>query len=134
MIGSEEYFDQMIAWGARFCWLFTYMPVGNEAVPELMVSAQQRKFMYEQVRRFRESKPVFTLDFWNDGEYSEGCLAGGRVHLHINAGGGCEPCAFIHYSGTNIHTHTLLEALQTPLFTACKNGRPWNKTICGVHC
>ncbi len=24
MIGSEEYFDQMTAWGTRFCWLFTY--------------------------------------------------------------------------------------------------------------
>ena len=127
MIGSEEYFDQMIAWGARFCWLFTYMPVGNEAVPELMVSAQQRKFMYEQVRKFRESKPIFTLDFWNDGEYSEGCLAGGRVYLHINAGGDYEPCAFIHYSDTNIRTHTLLEALQAPLFTAYKEGQPWNK-------
>ena len=46
MIGSEEYFDQMVAWGARFCWFFTYMPVGSEAVPELMVSAAQRKFMY----------------------------------------------------------------------------------------
>ena len=127
MIGSEEYFDQMIAWGARFCWLFTYMPVGNEAVPELMVSVQQRKFMYEQVRKFRESKPIFTLDFWNDGEYSEGCLAGGRVYLHINAGGDYEPCAFIHYSDTNIRTHTLLEALQAPLFTAYKEGQPWNK-------
>lgn len=127
MIGSEEYFDQMIAWGARFCWLFTYMPVGNEAVPELMVSARQRKFMYEQVRKFRESKPIFTLDFWNDGEYSGGCLAGGRVYLHINAGGDYEPCAFIHYSDTNIRTHTLLEALQAPLFTAYQNGQPWNK-------
>lgn len=27
MIGSEAYFDQMIAWGAKFCWFFTYMPV-----------------------------------------------------------------------------------------------------------
>lgn len=127
MIGSEEYFDQMVAWGARFCWLFTYMPVGNEAVPELMVSARQRKFMYEQVRKFRESKPIFTLDFWNDGEYSGGCLAGGRVYLHINAGGDYEPCAFIHYSDTNIRTHTLLEALQAPLFTAYQNGQPWNR-------
>ena len=126
-IGSEEYFDQMIAWGARFCWLFTYMPVGNEAVTELMVSARQRKFMYEQVRKFRESKPIFTLDFWNDGEYSQGCLAGGRVYLHINAGGDYEPCAFIHYSDTNIRTHTLLEALQAPLFTAYQNGQPWNE-------
>ena len=126
MIGSEEYFDQMIAWGARFCWLFTYMPVGNEAVPELMVTAEQRKFMYEQVRKFRETKPLFTLDFWNDGEYSGGCLAGGRVYLHINANGDYEPCAFIHYSDANVRTHTLVEVLQAPLFTAYKEGQPWN--------
>ena len=31
VIGSEEYFDQMIAWGAKFCWFFTYMPIGREA-------------------------------------------------------------------------------------------------------
>lgn len=127
VIGSEAYFDQMVEWGARFCWLFTYMPVGKEAVPELMVSPEQRKFMYERVRAFRETKPLFTLDFWNDGEYSEGCLAGGRVYLHINANGDYEPCAFIHYSDTNIRTHTLLEALQAPLFTAYKEGQPWNK-------
>jgi len=126
MIGSEEYFDQMIAWGARFCWLFTYMPVGNDAVPELMVSAEQRKFMYEQVRKFRDTKPLFTLDFWNDGEYSEGCLAGGRVYLHINANGDYEPCAFIHYSDSNIREKTLLEALKSPLFKAYQKGAPWN--------
>ena len=95
-IGSEEYFDQMVAWGARFCWFFTYMPIGSEAVPELMVSAEQRAFMYHQIRKFRETKPLFTLDFWNDGEYSGGCLAGGRTYLHINANGDYEPCAFIH--------------------------------------
>ena len=126
VIGSEEYFDQMIAWGARFCWLFTYMPVGKEAVTELMVTPEQRKFMYERVHQFRETKPLFTLDFWNDGQYSEGCLAGGRVYLHINANGDYEPCAFIHYSDTNIRTHTLLEALRAPLFTAYKEGQPWN--------
>ena len=126
IIGSEEYFDQMIAWGARFCWFFTYMPVGTDAVPELMVSAEQREFMYHQVRKFRETKPLFTLDFWNDGEYSGGCLAGGRTYLHINANGDYEPCAFIHYSDTNVRTHTLLEALRAPLFTAYKEGQPWN--------
>ena len=81
MIGSEEYFDQMVEWGARFCWFFTYMPVGADAVPELMVTPEQRAFMYEQIHRFRETKPIFTLDFWNDGQYSDGCLAGGRVYL-----------------------------------------------------
>ena len=59
-------------------------------------------------------------------EYSKGCLAGGRLYLHINANGDYEPCAFIHYADTNIRTHTLLEALQAPLFTAYKEGQPWN--------
>lgn len=127
VIGSEAYFDQMIAWGAKFCWFFTYMPVGNAAVPELMTSAEQRKFMYEQVRRFRETKPIFTLDFWNDGEYAGGCIAGGNRYLHINANGDMEPCAFIHYSDSNIREKTLLEALQSPLFMAYHTGQPFNE-------
>ena len=127
MIGSEAYFDQMIDWGARFCWFFTYMPVGKAAVPELMVTAEQRRFMYRQVRAFRETKPLFTLDFWNDGEYPGGCIAGGRAYLHINANGDMEPCAFIHYSDSNIRDKTLLEALQSPLFMAYHDGQPWNE-------
>lgn len=126
-IGSEAYFDQMIEWGAKFCWFFTYMPIGNDAVPELMVSAAQRKFMYEQVRKFRKTKPLFTLDFWNDGEYVKGCIAGGRRYLHINANGDFEPCAFIHYSDTNLRKNTLLEALQGPLFEAYREGQPFNE-------
>ena len=127
VIGSEEYFDQMIAWGAKFCWFFTYMPVGNAAVPELMVTPEQCKFMYEQVRAFRSTKPIFTMDFWNDGEYAGGCVAGGRRYLHINAGGDIEPCAFIHYSDSNIREKTILEALQSPLFKAYRAGQPFNE-------
>ncbi|MGN1020520.1 MAG: radical SAM protein [Aristaeellaceae bacterium] len=126
MIGSEAYFDQMIAWGAKFCWFFTYMPVGNAAVPELMVTPEQRKFMYEQVRKFRRTKPLFTMDFWNDGEYAGGCVAGGRRYLHINAGGDMEPCAFVHYSDANIRDKTILEALRSPLFMAYHDGQPFN--------
>lgn len=127
MIGSEKYFDQMIEWGAKFCWFFTYMPVGKDAAVELMVSAEQRAFMYEQIRKFRETKPIFTLDFWNDGEYSLGCLAGGRLYLHINANGDYEPCAFIHYSDSNIREKNLLEALQSPLFKAYRANQPFNE-------
>ncbi|MGN0655666.1 MAG: radical SAM protein, partial [Ruminiclostridium sp.] len=127
VIGSEQYFDWMVEQGAKFCWLFTYMPVGTNAVPELMVTAQQREFMYRRIREFRETKPLFTMDFWNDGEYAEGCVAGGRRYLHINANGDCEPCAFIHYSDSNIREKTLLEALQSPLFMAYHDGQPWNE-------
>lgn len=127
MIGSEEYFDKMIEWGAKFCWFFTYMPIGKEAVPELMVTADQREFMYHQIREFRKTKPIFTLDFWNDGEYAGGCIAGGRRYIHINANGDMEPCAFIHYSDSNIREKTLLEALKSPLFMAYRSCQPFNE-------
>jgi MoaA/NifB/PqqE/SkfB family radical SAM enzyme len=125
-IGSEEYFDSLINWGCRFAWFFTYMPVGADAVPELMVSAEQREYMYHQIRKFRESKAIFTMDFWNDGEFVKGCIAGGRYYLHINANGDIEPCAFIHYADSNIKTSTLLEAYQAPLFRSYKDNQPFN--------
>jgi len=126
VIGSEAFFDDMAARGAKFIWLFTYMPVGVNAAPELMVSPEQREYMYRQVRAFRETKPIFTLDFWNDGEFVKGCIAGGRRYLHINAGGDIEPCAFIHYADCNIYTHTLLEALRSPLFMQYHDNQPFN--------
>lgn len=127
VIGSEEYIDSMVSWGAKFAWLFTYMPVGADAVPDLMATAEQREFMYHQIRAFRKTKSLFTMDFWNDGEYSQGCIAGGRRYLHINANGDIEPCAFIHYSDSNIHNKTLLEAYQSPLFMAYHEAQPFNK-------
>lgn len=129
VIGSEAYFDKMIELGAKFMWLFAYMPVGRDAVPELMVSAQQRAFMYRQVRAFRYTKPIFTMDFWNDGEYADGCIAGGRRYLHINAGGDIEPCAFIHYSDSNIREKSLLDAYRSPLFMAYHNNQPFNDNM-----
>lgn len=126
IIGSEEYFDSMIEKGAKFAWFFTYMPVGKDAVPELMATAQQREFMYHQIRKFRNTKPLFTMDFWNDGEYVNGCIAGGRNYLHINANGDIEPCAFIHYSDSNIRDKTLLEAFKSPLFMQYHDNQPFN--------
>ena len=125
-IGSEEYFDWMVEMGAKFCWLFTYMPVGCETPTDLMATAEQREFMYHRVREFRKTKAIFTMDFWNDGEYVEGCIAGGRNYFHINAGGDIEPCAFIHYSDSNVKDKTLIEAFQSPLFSAYRGGQPFN--------
>jgi len=127
VIGSEKYIDDMIEKGAKYAWFFTYMPVGKDAAPELLATAEQRKYMYEQIRKFRETKPLFTIDFWNDGEYVGGCVAGGRYYLHINANGDMEPCAFIHYSDSNIREKTLLEALQSSLFMEYHRGQPFNE-------
>ena len=129
LIGSDEFWDFIIDKGALFSWLFTYIPVGNSAAPELIVTAEQREYMYEVVRNNRKTKPIFTIDFWNDGDYIDGCIAGGRRYLHINANGDIEPCAFVHYSDSNIREKSLLEAYKSPLFMQYRKNQPFNENL-----
>lgn len=125
-VGSDEFVDHMISLGCRFAWNFTYIPVGKDARVDLIATPEQREYMYRRIREIRQTKPIFALDFWNDGEYTQGCIAGGRIYLHINASGDVEPCAFIHYSNVKIHDVTLFEALQSPLFKAYRERQPFN--------
>lgn len=126
-VGSDEYIDLMVEKGCIFGWYFTYMPLGKDAQLDLLATSEQREYMYDRVRYFRTCKPIFLLDFWNDGEFSGGCIAGGRRYLHINANGDVEPCAFIHYSNVNIREVSLLEALQSPLFMQYRMNQPFNE-------
>ncbi|MGM0420654.1 MAG: radical SAM protein [Bacillota bacterium] len=126
---SEDFIDKIIELGAKFAWFFTYMPVGVNASPDLMISAGQRKYMYKQLREYRKNKPLFTIDFWNDGEYVDGCIAGGDRYIHINANGDVEPCAFIHYSDSNIYEKSLLESYQSPLFMQYYKRQPFNENL-----
>ena len=128
-ISSEEFFDHLVECGAKFAWFFHYMPVGNDAAVELLPSPDQREKMYNRICEYRNTKPIFTIDFQNDAKFVNGCIAGGRNYLHINANGDIEPCAFIHYSDSNIREKTLLEAYQSPLFMAYHDGQPFNENM-----
>lgn len=125
-IASDEFVDYMIEKGCLFAWYFTYVPIGQDSVMELLVSPAQRAYMYRRVQEIRSIKPLFALDFWNDGAAVGGCIAGGRNYLHINAHGDVEPCAFIHYANMNIRDCTLLEALKSPLFEQYRKNQPFN--------
>ena len=94
-ITSEEFYDSLIDLGAYFVWYFHYMPVGNDAAPQLLPTPEQRIGVYEKIRKYRATKPLFAMDFQNDAEYVGGCIAGGRRYLHINANGDIDPCVFI---------------------------------------
>jgi len=128
-VGSDEFVDDMIARGCRFAWNFTYMPVGKDARLDLIATPEQRAYMYRRINEIRATKPIFAMDFWNDGEYADGCIAGGKRYLHINAAGDVEPCAFIHYSNVNIHDVSLLDALRSPLFMAYRRNQPFNRNM-----
>lgn len=133
VIGSDEYADFLIDLGCLYAWYFTFMPVGAGATSELMATAEQREMMYNQIRkwRFKEPKPLFTIDFFNDGEYVGGCVAGGKQYFHINSNGDCEPCVFAHYSNSNIKdpdTH-LIDVLRSPIFMAYKKRQPFSDNM-----
>ncbi len=128
-VTSDEFLDKMISLGAKFALYFNFMPVGHVAPPELIPTPDQREYMYKWLKRVRNGKtgkPMFFMDFQSDGEYVGGCIAGGRNYFHINSAGDMEPCVFIHFSDSNIRTHTLLEALQRPLFMAFRHDQPFN--------
>ena len=128
-VTSEEFVDLMIEKGCRYAMYFHYMPVGNDASLELLPSPEQRTYIKDRVKEIRNmttGKGIFTMDFQNDGEFVGGCIAGGRNYFHINANGDAEPCVFIHYSGANIRTHSLLEILKQPLFMAYHDNQPFN--------
>ena len=133
VISSDEYADFLISLGVIFAWFFTFVPVGCGTSPELMATAEQRETMYNQVRkwRFDEVKQLFCIDFFNDGEYVGGCVAGGKQYFHISANGDCEPCVFAHYSNVNIKdpdTH-VIDALKSPLFMAYKARQPFSDNM-----
>ena len=128
-ITSEAFFDSLIEKGAHFVWYFHYMPVGNDASPDLLPTPMQRLETYRRIRKYRAEKPLFTMDFQNDGEYVGGCIAGGRRYLHINANGDVDPCVFVHYSNANIREVSLLDALRSPIFMAYHDGQPFNDNM-----
>lgn len=125
-LASEEFVDMLVDKGVTYAWYFTYIPVGRDADTEMMATPEQRAYMYDKILEYRRTKPIFIMDFWNDGEASNGCIAGGRRYLHINAHGDVEPCAFIHYATCNIKDVSLKDALRSPLMLAYQKRQPFN--------
>ncbi len=128
-VTSDEFLNEMISLGVKFGLYFNFMPVGHDAPVELIPTPEQREHMYKWLRKTRNGesgKPLFVMDFQDDGEYVGGCIAGGRNYFHINSAGDMEPCVFIHFSDSNIREKTILEGLRSPLFMAFRRNQPFN--------
>ncbi|HHW03594.1 MAG TPA: radical SAM protein [Thermoanaerobacterales bacterium] len=128
-LASEEFVDMLVEKGVAFAWYFTYIPIGKDVDLSMMATPEQRAYMYDRILEYRRTKPIFIMDFWNDGEASNGCIAGGRRYLHINARGEVEPCAFVHYATCNIKNVSLQEALGSPLMRAYQKRQPFNQNL-----
>jgi MoaA/NifB/PqqE/SkfB family radical SAM enzyme len=131
-VTSDEFLDMIIEKGVSYTWYFHYMPVGNDASTDLLLTPEQREYIYHRIREirgFESGKPIFAIDFQNDGEFVQGCVAGGKYYCHINPNGDVEPCVFVHYSSANIHEKSLIECLQQPLFKAYQRAQPFNDNM-----
>jgi MoaA/NifB/PqqE/SkfB family radical SAM enzyme len=129
---SDEFIDFFIDKGCLFGWYFQYVPIGRNPDTSLMALPEQRNRLRERVAYFRQTKPIFIGDFWNDGPYVGGCMAGARPnagYFHINSNGDVEPCVFLQFSVDNIIGKKLVEVIHSPFFQAiqkeqayCQNG------------
>ena len=125
-VSSDEFIDKMIALGSFAQMYFLYIPVNGMADFSLMVTPEQRDHLRRRVLRIRNTKPIFVLDFWNDGPYVNGCIAGARRYFHINAKGDVEPCVYTHIASDNIRDTSLAQALNSQLFRDIRSRQPHN--------
>ncbi len=125
-ICDESWIDFLIEKGALYGWFFLYMPIGGDPDPNLMPTPEQRNKLRIAMRKYRQTKPIIPLDFWNDGVLTCGCISGGREYFHINHRGDVEPCIFNHFSTHNIYDYSLIEALSCPFFKEFKDAAPFS--------
>ncbi|MGB4505242.1 MAG: radical SAM protein [Syntrophaceticus sp.] len=129
VLTSDQFIDFLIEQGVKYMWAFHYVPIGRQPNPDLMLLPEQRAYLAERSAYLRINKPLPIIDFWNDGVYTEGCIAGGKCFFHINARGDVEPCAFVHFAVDNIRDKSLKEVLQNPLFTAYQKAQPFSENM-----
>ena len=126
ILTSDDFVDFLLEKGCILMWNFHYLPIGRDPDVKMMATPQQRNRMREGLSHFRATKAMLFVDFWNDGHLTDGCIAGGRKYLHINARGDVEPCVFCHFASDNIREKSLLEVLTSPLFREIRSRQPFS--------
>ncbi len=129
VICSDEFIGFMREKGAWFAWLFNYLPIGSDADTSLCCTAEQRAYVMKKTDEYYKKHNFLLIDFANSGHKSIGCVGAGNDFLHINANGDVEPCAFCHYSDTNINDKTFLEALHSPFLETFRNKKPFSQNF-----
>ena len=115
--------------GAKYMWIFQYMPIGREQTLDRQTTPEQRLAMYNNTWKAVREKAMFIADFWNSGSFSSGCISAGRPggYFYVEWNGNVTPCVFNPYSPLNVYElyregKTLNDVLADPFF---KEIRAW---------
>ncbi len=102
---SDEFIDFFFTQQqAIFGWIFQYMPIGRGYTLDLLVTPQQRLWMWRRTWQIIRERQIMLADFWNCGTVSAGCIAAGSGYFYIDWNGRVMPCVFVPYSPVNIRT------------------------------
>lgn len=116
-VTGDMFLDHLRTLGAKVVFFVDYVPAdpGTEA---LAPGDAEREYLSNRLDVLRAAQDsMIYVAFPGDEQFSGGCLAAGRGFFHINPTGGAEPCPFSPVSDTNLKHVTLLEALDSPLFS-----------------
>jgi len=125
-VTGDEFLDFLRAQGAWFGWAFGYRPIGNHADLSLCLDAAAREYTRNQINDYCRRHDFTIIDLFNNGHKAYGCVGAGSGYIHITANGDVEPCAFCHYSDSNINDMSLQQALQSRFFRAFRRAQPFS--------
>jgi len=125
-IASDAFLEEMLDHGCKVGWFFQYIPTGDDPDLGYMATPSQRAALHRKVTEWRREYPIFLGDFWNDGPFVDGCMAGGERYLHVISNGDVEPCVFVHFAVDNIKDKSLLEVIKSPFFQDIRDRQPYD--------
>lgn len=125
-IASDQFLEWMLDLGCKVGWFFQYIPTGDDPDLSYMATPSQRLTLHRKVTEWRQKYPIFLGDFWNDGPFVDGCMAGGERYLHVISNGDVEPCVFVHFAVDNINDRSLLDVIQSPFFQDIRERQPYD--------
>jgi MoaA/NifB/PqqE/SkfB family radical SAM enzyme len=128
-IATYDFVDMILERGAMVIWYFQYIPIGRHPVFDIMPTPEQRDNLRRRIKEIRDTRPVFIGDFWNDGPYVHGCIAGGKEYLHITSTGAVEPCVFCHFAVDNIKDKPLREVVNSPFMRGIRACQPYRENL-----
>ncbi|MDD2414815.1 MAG: radical SAM/SPASM domain-containing protein [Eubacteriaceae bacterium] len=115
-VTATPFLDALHRRGCKAIITVEYVPFCKSTAGLAPTPEDRRQLTAILDQRRKDYPDMVFIDFPGDERASGGCLAAGRGFFHINPAGNAEPCPFSPYSDTNLASHTLLDALESPLF------------------
>lgn len=131
-VTGDDFLHLLRTLGTKVLFFVDYVPAdpGTESLAPGDAERDDLARRLDTLRRL--GNDMIYVSFPGDEQFSGGCLAAGRGFFHINPTGGVEPCPFSPVSDTNLRNVSLLEALDSPLFTRLRASNLLNENHNGA--